>query len=138
MKKAFAAVWSRRPRAPDRVDVRYELKLYDVSAEQGAGWLIIKSVGIKDMEKVGRPLTYTLGGGMGGSVKKQWPILDACVMRLEEGERALFQFYGSDAWLPMREVFGFKEGDAKVGARMELDVKLERLVKCQDVSVRLL
>lgn len=36
------------------------------------------------------------------------------------GERALFSFYASESWLPMRDVFGFQAAESAEGTRMEV------------------
>ncbi|KAL3915632.1 MAG: hypothetical protein SGPRY_007147 [Prymnesium sp.] len=81
----------RRPTPPDRVLVRYELRRLDTTE----GGEVVRSAGISRMQSVGPAAWFTLG------------------------ERAAFSFKASDAWLPMREVFGFQESEAAAGVRLE-------------------
>lgn len=115
-----------RPRVPDRVQARWELR-----RKTPEGWVSMQSVGMQRGKASGAASEFSLGSGMGG--KPHWPVLDLCAGRLEEGERALFSFPASDGMLPLREVFGFTS-QAPEGTQMELDMRLERMFKCSDVS----
>ena len=114
-----------RPRAPDRVQLRFELR-----RRTAEGWESMHSAGFRNGKRSATAHEYSLGKPAGG--EPQWAVLDLCAMRLEEGERAVFSFGASESMLPMRELFGFSA--IVEGTPMELDVKLERMFKCADVS----
>lgn len=139
----------RAPRAPDRVRVQYALRVKD-----GERTGILREVdgtatGAGGLGN-GRALDFNIGGVLEGG-RKPWPVLDEVLSNMESGERASFTFAADPKRLPLGNGGGGEapsrdaidasrylplraRDEVRVGALVELDVKLVHVLRQKDVS----